>query len=625
MKSHQFLFGTLLFISLFLGLTIAQAEDSSKTKSPSQTEELPLPTGYNTLFAGSGECLQCHNSMIDSDGNNIGILDAWKSTMMGNASKDPFWKAKVSFETIINPGLQEEIETTCTRCHAPQGNFEAQHNGQTHYSIAELNMDPLAKDGVSCTTCHQIMEESHGNFSGNIQFNSAHEIYGPYSDIFPNPMINTTGYTPTYSTHIKDSELCANCHTLLTPTVDLNGQLTGGEFVEQSVYQEWKNSESFTNGVSCQDCHLPEIDESIVISTMPPWLTGQTPFGKHELVGGNVFMLRLLRDNIDELELTAGAEDFDASISRTLHQLQELSLQLELNIEERDQDSLYLSLRILNYAGHKVPSGYPSRQVFVQLEVQNEAFETIFLSGGLDENFQIINEDEEYEPHYSMINNENQVQIYQTVMANVEDEVTTTLLHAAYPLKDNRLPPMGFSTSHPSYDTTIIAGLAASDETFNPSEQGGDLIKYHIPTQQYQGQLKVTAKVYYQTVGSKWLEDMFNESSEDIDLFEGMYEASDKSPVLMGTKEIISLETTINKLENLPKFYPNPSQGYVFIENNQNWEQIDIYHSNGQFISNIQLTNQELVKLELPQENGVYMIQLNNKEGHSEIFKILKI
>lgn len=625
MKSHQFLIGTLLFISLFLGLTIAQAEDSSKTKSPAQTEELPLPTGYNTLFAGSGECLQCHNSMVDADGNNIGILDAWKSTMMGNAAKDPFWKAKVSFETIINPGLAEEIESTCTKCHAPQGNFEAQHNGQAHYSMAEMNNDPLAKDGVSCTVCHQILEESHGNFSGNIQFNTEHKIYGPYSDIFPNPMINTTGYTPTYSTHIKDSELCANCHTLLTPTVDLNGQPTGDEFVEQSVYQEWKNSESFTNGVSCQDCHLPEINESVVISTMPPWLTGQSPFGKHELVGGNVFMLRLLRDNIDELELTAGAEDFDASISRTLHQLQELSLQLELNIEERDQDSLYLSLRILNHAGHKVPSGYPSRQVFVQLEVQNEANESIFLSGAMDENFQILNEDEEYEPHYSMINNENQVQIYQTVMANVEDEVTTTLLHAAYPLKDNRLPPIGFSTSHPSYDTTIIAGQAAIDETFNPSEEGGDMIKYHVPIQQYQGELKVTAKVYYQTVGSKWLEDMFNESSEDIDLFEGMYESSDKSPVLMSSEEIISQATSIEEYDNILHFYPNPSQGSVYIENNQNWEQVNIYQANGQLISIIDIMNKKLIRFELPQENGIYMIQLKNKESHSELSKILKI
>ncbi len=625
MKSHQFLIGSLLFISLFLGYTIAQAEDSSKVKTPTQTEELPLATGYNDLFAGSGECLQCHNSMVDADGNNIGILDAWKSTMMGNAAKDPFWKAKVSFETIINPGLTEEIETTCTKCHAPQGNFNAHHNGQSHYSFSEMNADPIAKDGVSCTVCHQIMEESHGNFSGNIQFNTEQKIYGPYSDIFPNPMINHTGYTPTYSTHIKDSELCANCHTLITPTVDLNGQLTGGEFVEQSVYQEWKNSESFTSGVSCQDCHLPEITEDVVISNMPPWLEGQSPFGKHELVGGNVFMLRLLRDNIEELELSASTEDFESTISRTLHKLQELSIDMNLNIEERDNDSLYLSLRILNYAGHKVPSGYPSRQVFVQLEVQNENNESIFLSGALDENSQIIDEDEEYEPHYSMINDESQVQIYQTVMANVEDEMTTTLLHAAYPLKDNRLPPIGFSTNHPSYDTTIIAGLAASDETFNPSEEGGDLIKYHIPIHQYQGELKVTAKVYYQTVGSKWLEDMFNESSEDIDLFEGMYEDADKSPVLMGTKEVISLSTSTKEINKLPNLYPNPSEGLVYIENNNNWEQADIYLSNGQLVSSISIKDEELVIIELPQELGLYMIQLKNKRHQSEISKILKI
>lgn len=588
-------------------------------------EAEPLPTGYNNIFAGSGECLLCHNSMVDADGNDLSIVGWWKSSMMANAAKDPFWRAKVSYETIVNPDLQSEIESTCTKCHAPQGNFEAFHNGQSHYSLNEMYDDPLALDGVSCTVCHQIMEESHGNFSANIIFNEDHEIYGPYSDIFPNPMINHTGYTPVYSSHIKDSELCANCHTLLTPTVDLNGQLTGTEFVEQSIYQEWKNSESFQNGVSCQDCHLPEIEESIVISTMPPWLDGQTPFGKHELVGGNVFMLKLLRDNAEELELSADTEDFDATIARTLTKLQELSIALDIEIVERDEDSLYLNLRIQNYAGHKIPGGYPSRQVFIQLEVKDDDDELIFLSGAMDENGQIINEDASYEPHYTMINDEDQVQIYQMVMANVENEVTTTLLHADHALKDNRLPPIGFSTEHPSYDTTQIIGHASSDPSFNANNQGGDHIKYHIPIHNIEGDLHVKAKVFYQTVGSKWLVDMFNESSNEIDAFENMYNEADKSPVLMEESSIISEMTSVIEMENHPNIYPNPSNGMVFISNQEEWDSLKIFRSNGQFIREIKQQESKIESVALPDEGGVYFIQLARHMEKPRVFKVLKI
>ena len=33
------------------------------------------------------------------------------------------------------------------------------------------------------------------------------------------------------------------------------------------------------------------------------------------------------------------------------------------------------------------------------------------------------------------------------------------LERAKFPIKDNRLPPLGFTTSHPTYDTTLIAGV----------------------------------------------------------------------------------------------------------------------------------------------------------------------
>ena len=57
------------------------------------------------------------------------MVTYWRSTMMGNASKDPFWRAVVAEEVHRFPTLQQTIETTCTKCHAPMGYKEAIFNG----------------------------------------------------------------------------------------------------------------------------------------------------------------------------------------------------------------------------------------------------------------------------------------------------------------------------------------------------------------------------------------------------------------------------------------------------------------------------------------------------------------
>ena len=89
-----------------------------------------LPTGFNTYFAGSGECTLCHSAMVNNAGEPVSIINDWRSSMMANASKDPFWRAKVSHETLVNPQHAETLEDVCTRCHAPMGHFNAHMTGQ---------------------------------------------------------------------------------------------------------------------------------------------------------------------------------------------------------------------------------------------------------------------------------------------------------------------------------------------------------------------------------------------------------------------------------------------------------------------------------------------------------------
>lgn len=505
-----------------------------------------LPDGFNDLFAGSGECALCHDEISTASGENVSITNAWRSTMMANAAKDPFWRAKVSHETLVNPEHKEALENTCIRCHAPAGHENAHHNGQATYSIAEMEKDPIALDGVNCTVCHQITAESMGNYSSNFLIGKNKTIWGPYSnDLLQMPMVNHTGFTPEYGAHIKDSRLCGSCHTLLTKSVDLEGKPTGTTFVEQAIFHEWQNSTYAAIGVSCQKCHIPEIKEGVIISSMPPWLDIQRlPFGKHELVGANIFMLNILKNNIESLGVTATPAQFDQTIARTYQMLQQKSIEATLKQVDRTQDSLFIEFAIKNKAGHKFPGGYPSRKVFIELMVINENNDTIFHSGQMDKNGQLIHEDDDYERHYNTIYSEDQVQIYEMVMGNVKGKATTILEQAYTHLKDNRLPPNGFTTSHFSYDTVQVVGNAFTDNDFNKVNgtegSGADKIQYHIPISSENGNLSIIARVYYQTVSSKWLEDMFSYSSKEIDAFKSYYEAADKMPTLVKEVSVIS-------------------------------------------------------------------------------------
>ena len=60
-------------------------------------------------YSGSGNCAACHDGLSDSNGNDISIVRGWSDSMMANATKDPYWRAKVAAELRRNPALANEI------------------------------------------------------------------------------------------------------------------------------------------------------------------------------------------------------------------------------------------------------------------------------------------------------------------------------------------------------------------------------------------------------------------------------------------------------------------------------------------------------------------------------------
>ena len=600
-----------------------------------------LPQGENTLFAGSGKCGGCHGfdptgiAGTDSDGNDVNLVDDWRASMMANSAKDPFWRAKVSHEVAVNPAHQEALEDKCTSCHAPMGRHAAVFDGAASYSIEDMVADSLGMDGVSCGACHQMVPEFAGTtFSGEIAY-LTDTIFGPYGngedpDIFTPPMEGLVGFTPLYDESMIKSEVCAACHTLITNTVDLDGEFTGGEFVEQATYHEWVNSVYNEDGIECQDCHMPSIDDPVVLSTNYIFLQGRTPFALHTLVGGNSFMLEMMRDHAADIDAAATEEQFDDAIDATIDQLQNNSVELVLTEVGLDDDTIYYEVALTNLTGHKFPSGYPARRAFIEFTAYDEDGNLFFKSGIMDPDaYEVEGQNSDYEPHYDMINNSDDVQIYEMVMGDVNGDVTTVLERADHTIKDNRLVPLGFDYGHFTYDTVAVEGLALDDDDFNNGGSlgsGTDWVNYHIPLDGYLGDLTVTAKLYYQSVPPKWNEEMFAVSTPEIDQFEEWYWEQGPDPVLIDSDEMTSNTVGVAEFNDFDiELFPNPSfDGKIWIAADKyKVREIDVYTADGKLVDRITGLYHSTYQLQLPEEKGLYLIQFKAGE-HEALRRVIR-
>lgn len=616
-------------------LPVARAYHSAEELEGFRGGGQGLASGANNYFRASGDCYGCHGpdnigpvyAMRNEAGEDVNPLDNWRSTMMGNSARDPLWRAKVSHEVTVNPGHQSALEDKCTSCHAPMGRYDKFLSGQGHYSIAELVQDPIAKDGVSCLACHMQGPDSLGlTFSGTLHFDTNNVLFGPYGSeddppIFGAPMESFVGYNPTYGPHINDAGICAGCHTLITETADLDGNHTGDTFVEQATYHEWLNSSFNTdadpqNGLSCQACHMPRIDDAVVISALYDFLTPRSPFGQHHLAGANVFMLNLLKHNLTELELTSSSVRFDSTIARTTRMLQNQSLLLETSVVGRTSDEVDIDVKLTNLAGHKFPSGYPARRAFIELQIKDDQGNTLFRSGAWDPTYEVVGHDAVFEPHYDVITQEDQAQIYESVMGDVNGDKTTVLERALSHLKDNRLVPAGFSTAHYTYDTTEIVGVPTEDLDFNRDAMGvegsgTDITHYQVAMNGYTGLLTIEARVWYQSVPPRWLEEMFEFNTEEIDLFRNMYLAEDGSPVLVKEEVLTDVSMAVDNLREAGiRIYPNPVRdGILRVEGlDARTTSITVRDMQGRLVSTHRPQGERSWQLRLPQASATYLV-----------------
>ena len=278
---------------------------------------------------------------------------------------------------------------------------------------------------------------------------------------------------------------------------------------------------------------MPTADGAAIIAIMPPTgMPEREPFWQHYFIGGNSLILEILKDNIDEFSITASTEDFNATLARLAQQLDDNTATLSIEEAELEGDTLTLLLNIGQLVGHKFPTGFPSRRAWIHLTVTDNNGNIVFESGKPNEDGSITgnNADEDaaaYEPHYNVITQPDQVQIYESIMNNTDGEVTYTLLRGSGYLKDNRLLPLGFDKENAEADIAVY-GEANSDSDFIG---GSDSITYLINTGGYSGPFTVTVELLYQTLSYQFATDLFTTEGEElVDDFASSFDEANKMP-----------------------------------------------------------------------------------------------
>jgi len=537
---------------LFIGISLHF--ESAKPVAAKNINGTYLNLQTHLLFQTADACMSCHNNLITPSGEDVSIGIDWRPTMMANSARDPYWHAAVRREITDHPSAKSIIENECSTCHMPMAHHQSSAAGQMaevfkHLPANRANtqMDLLAVDGVSCTSCHQISKQNLGtreSFVGRISFDSLNpigqrKVYGPYPIDAgrSNIMHSSSGFLQAESKHIQQSELCATCHTLYTHTLGPDGEVIG-ELPEQVPYLEWRHS-SFVNNQSCQSCHMPVVQDSVPISSV--WGQPRAGFSRHSFRGGNFFMISMLNRYRDELGVQALPSEMTAAYNRTIQHLQTKSARVQIERTEITGDELLVRVAIKNLAGHKLPTAYPSRRTWLHLTVQDSSGNVIFESGAVRSDGSIKGNDNDndagrFESHYNEITREEQVQIYEAILADPDGNVTTGLLTGIRYIKDNRLLPEGFDKTTADKDIAVRGG-AASDTDF---DGGSDRVRFRINVKEAGTPLRITAELWYQPIAYRWAQNLAPYNSAETTRFVGYYKAMSKqSSVRLASHSLI--------------------------------------------------------------------------------------
>ena len=578
------------FLKLFGGLSAGPAQAIKKFPGETLDHVVPGPGGPKG-FLTSSQCLGCHGAsgenmslQYGAFGNkpiNLSEYTEWRASLMGLAGRDPIFHAQLESEKTLYPSQSGFFDNTCYRCHGVMGQrqIEADTGGAfKHSMVYALPNEPdgkygaLARDGVSCTSCHRISKDELGapaTFTGKFKVDPPDVTNGPFEQPATLPMKNGLGITPRESAHVKTSALCGSCHTVILPVFDKQGRQVKDkngepkEFHEQMTYPEWQNSvyqnerEPFDRAQArtCQDCHMStkagDLNLAFRIANIEddtyPFTDGRAAnkdirlqvrdkYARHTLVALNQFGQMMFQQFPDILGVRTSDYMFSDGVlglitaqRSSTEMAREQTAKIEVTSLQRGAQAIEAKVKIENLAGHSFPSGVAFRRAFLTFEALDEKGNVVWASGrtnsvgaivrGTTEEvltteffFDSLTHKQVYQPHYQTITEESQAQIYEEVIADTEGKVTTSFVGLDEPLKNNRLLPKGWRRDGPLAEFTGPHGDAEHDPDYDGKSgtSGADNLIYRIPlNDRTRGIVAVRVTLNYQSIPPYYLKQRF--------------------------------------------------------------------------------------------------------------------
>lgn len=489
---------------------------------PATTElRLPAERAINTdRFANVVVCSRCHTAgataMRDAAGRDISPVADWQVSMMGLAARDPYFLAALRREVSDrNEEAAQEIEGLCLRCHAPTAHAEANARGQRlrldHLLQGTDEVAELARSGVDCVGCHALDPQTLGtaaSYSAAASLRTDRVAFGALRAPHTEAMLVMSRTEPRYGEHMQKSELCSGCHTVLVPQRDARGA-TGRVLAEQTTYLEWRAS-SFARGdggtpvTACQGCHMPALDDdgapvSSVYATRPPSGLTARPLARHSLAGGSAYLLERLAEDPSWLGAPVSAAALRAGAARSRALLRSAaSITLA---PQRDE----LAVTVHNHTGHKLPTGYPSRRLWLWIEVLDAGGAMLWQSGKpergaiVDRRGQRLDAAGVIEPHRTRLGGaDERPMIWEAVPVDGRGVRTHRVTAAERFAKDNRILPRGFSLAAPEAELASARGVEG-DLDF---AAGSDTVTVALPP----GAAQVRVALLYQAIAPETLE-----------------------------------------------------------------------------------------------------------------------
>lgn len=456
-------------------------------------------------------------------------LRPWAASLMGQAMRDPMFRACL---TIANQDAAFAGDL-CLRCHTPGGWVEGRSTPTDGSALLEIDYE-----GVNCNFCHRMVDPHYvsgvspavdqailaalpdgvnevplSQHSGHFVLDPEDRRRGPFD------LGNFNKHDWYESAFHASSTMCATCHDVSNPafsrqpddTYALNDLDTPApshnkldQFPIERTYSEWLMSDfalgpvqmggryggNLTAVSSCQDCHMPD-------ETGKGCKTGEerTNLPTHYFNGGNTWVLDAVRNLYPDADTGLSAESVAASNGRAEQMLR--------NAADLDawQAANELVVRVTNWSGHKLPTGYPEgRRMWLTVEFYDELGNEIVTHGHYDDATATLTTTD--------------TRVWEAKLG-IEAGLAAAIglpagegFHFAVNnvwIKDNRIPPLGFT--YAGFDAVQAAPVGA----VYPDGQHWDEVRYEVPAQAASAEVEL----YFQLASREYIEFLRDENTTD--------------------------------------------------------------------------------------------------------------